>query len=89
MSMTDTIEADLKALIVDALALEDIEPKEIETEAPLFVEGLGLDSIDALELAVVLEESYGVKIDDDPDRNQVIFASVKNLADFVRENRAK
>ncbi len=89
MQMSDTIEIDLKSLIVDALALEDIEPAEIETDAPLFVEGLGLDSIDALELAVVLEESYGVKIEDDPDRNQVIFASVRNLADFVREHRVK
>ena len=89
MQTVDTIEADLKTLIVDALALEDLEPAEIETDAPLFVEGLGLDSIDALELAVVLEESYGVKIDDDPERNQVIFASVRNLADFVRQNRAK
>ncbi len=89
MQTADTIEADLKTLIIDALALEDIEPAEIESEAPLFVEGLGLDSIDALELAVVLEESYGVKIDDDPERNQVIFASVRNLADFVRQNRAK
>ena len=89
MQMLDTIESDLKSLIVDALALEDIEPAEIETDAPLFVEGLGLDSIDALELAVVLEENYGVKIDDDPERNQVIFASVRNLAEFVRQNRAK
>lgn len=89
MQTPDTIESDLKSLIVDALALEDIEPAEIETDAPLFVEGLGLDSIDALELAVVLEENYGVKIDDDPERNQVIFASVRNLAEFVRQNRAK
>ena len=89
MQTPDTIETDLKSLIVDALALEDIEPSEIETDAPLFVEGLGLDSIDALELAVVLEENYGVKIDDDPERNQVIFASVRNLAEFVRQNRAK
>jgi acyl carrier protein len=89
MQTSDTIEADLKNMIVDALALEDIDPSEIETDAPLFVEGLGLDSIDALELAVVLEESYGVKIDDDPERNQVIFASVRNLAEFVRQNRAK
>lgn len=89
MQTSDTIEADLKHMIVDALALEDIDPSEIETDAPLFVEGLGLDSIDALELAVVLEESYGVKIDDDPERNQMIFASVRNLADFVRQHRAK
>lgn len=88
MQTSDTIETDLKRMIVDALALEDIEPAEIETDAPLFVEGLGLDSIDALELAVVLEENYGVKIEDDPERNQVIFASVRNLAEFVRQNRA-
>jgi acyl carrier protein len=89
MQTTDTLEAEIKALIVDALALEDIEPAEIETEAPLFVEGLGLDSIDALELAVVLEENYGVKIEDDPEKNQVIFSSVRNLAEFVREHRVK
>jgi acyl carrier protein len=89
MATPDNLEADIKELIVDALALEDIEPAEIESEAPLFVEGLGLDSIDALELAVVLEENYGVKIEDDPERNQVIFSSVRNLADFVRENRVK
>ncbi len=88
MQTSDTIETDLKRMIVDALALEDIEPAEIESDAPLFVEGLGLDSIDALELAVVLEENYGVKIEDDPERNQVIFASVRNLAEFVRQNRA-
>jgi len=89
MQTNDTLEADIKALIVDALALEDIEPSEIETEAPLFVEGLGLDSIDALELAVVLEENYGVKIEDDPEKNQVIFSSVRNLAEFVREHRVR
>jgi len=89
MQTNDNLEADIKALIVDALALEDIEPSEIETEAPLFVEGLGLDSIDALELAVVLEENYGVKIEDDPEKNQVIFSSVRNLAEFVREHRVR
>lgn len=82
------LEGDLKALIVEALALEDIAPEEIETDAPLFVEGLGLDSIDALELAMALEERYGVTIDDDPDRNQKIFASVRSLAEFVAAERA-
>ena len=53
----EALEAELKGLIVDALALEDIEPAEIESDAPLFVEGLGLDSIDALELAMALEET--------------------------------
>jgi acyl carrier protein len=82
------LEEELKVLIVEALALEDIEPDEIETDAPLFVEGLGLDSIDALELAMALEERYGVTIDDDPERNQRIFASVTSLAAFVRDQRA-
>ncbi len=78
---------ELKILIVETLSLEEITPSEIETDASLFVEGLGLDSIDALELAMVLEERYGVTLDDDPDKNREIFASVKSLAAFVSENR--
>ena len=80
---TNGLESELKRLIVEALVLEDISPEEIESEAPLFVEGLGLDSIDALELAMALEEKFGVKIEDDPDENRRIFASVKSLAEFV------
>ncbi len=87
MQRNEGLEADLKKLIVEALVLEDIAPEEIETDAPLFVEGLGLDSIDALELAMALEERYGVKIEDDPDENRRIFASVKSLADFVSAQR--
>ncbi len=87
MQRDEGLEADLKKLIVEALVLEDIAPEEIETDAPLFVEGLGLDSIDALELAMALEERYGVKIEDDPDENRRIFASVKSLADFVSAQR--
>ncbi|MEX2207946.1 MAG: phosphopantetheine-binding protein [Myxococcota bacterium] len=88
MQRSENLEAELKQLIVEALVLEDIAPEEIETEAPLFVEGLGLDSIDALELAMALEERYGVKIEDDPDENRRIFASVRSLADFVNAQRA-
>ena len=80
---TSGLETELKSLIVEALVLEDIAPEEIESEAPLFVEGLGLDSIDALELAMALEERFGVKIEDDPDENRRIFASVRSLAEFV------
>ncbi len=87
MGAAEGLEAEIKSLIVEALDLEDVAPDEIETDAPLFVEGLGLDSIDALELAMALEEQYGVTIDDDPDRNQEIFASVKSLAHFVTEAR--
>ncbi|MDH3519000.1 MAG: phosphopantetheine-binding protein [Myxococcales bacterium] len=87
MGTTEALEQELKELIIDALALEDITPGEIDSEAALFVEGLGLDSIDALELAMALEERYEVKIGDDPEMNQRIFASVRNLAAFVEENR--
>ncbi len=87
MSKPEALYDELKILIVETLSLEEITPPEIETDAPLFVEGLGLDSIDALEIAMVLEERYGVTLDDDPDRNREIFASVKSLAAFVSENR--
>jgi acyl carrier protein len=84
-----SIHNELKDLIVDTLALEDITPAEIETDAPLFVEGLGLDSIDSLEIAMVLEERYGVTLDDDPDANRKIFDSVRSLGVFVTENRVR
>lgn len=89
MPNREALEAELKVLIVESLALEDIEPGEIDTDAALFVEGLGLDSIDALELAMALEEKYGVKIGEDPEENQRIFASVASLAVFVQENRVQ
>ncbi len=89
MPTSDALESELKDLIIESLALEDVTPADIEPEAALFVEGLGLDSIDALELAMALEERYGVKIGDDPDANQQIFASLRNLAGFVNENRAQ
>ena len=88
MASASGLEAEIKSLIVEALALEDVKPEEIDSLAPLFVEGLGLDSIDALELAMALEERYGVAIEDDPERNQQIFASVSTLAAFVADQRA-
>jgi acyl carrier protein len=88
MQAISGLESELKRLIVEALVLEDIAPEEIESEAPLFVEGLGLDSIDALELAMALEERFGVKIEDDPDENRRIFASVRSLAEFVNSQLA-
>jgi acyl carrier protein len=87
LSKCETLHDELKVLIIETLALEDVSPGEIETDAPLFVEGLGLDSIDALELAMMLEERYGVAMDDDPEKNEKIFQSVRSLASFVSENR--
>jgi len=84
----ESLELELKQLIIEALALEDVAPENIESNAALFVEGLGLDSIDALELAMALEERYGVRIGDDPELNREIFASVRNLAAYVDEHRA-
>lgn len=89
METSDTLERELKQLIIEALALEDVTPADIDPDAALFVEGLGLDSIDALELAMALEERYEVKIGDDPEKNQQIFASVRNLAAFVDEHRVQ
>lgn len=82
--MEDSLEDQLKDLIVDALALEDVDPAEINTEEALFVEGLGLDSIDALELALAIQEKFGVATSPDDERNRELFFSVKTLADFIR-----
>ncbi|HYB11991.1 MAG TPA: phosphopantetheine-binding protein [Myxococcota bacterium] len=81
------LETEIKQLIIDSLMLEDIQAEDIDSDAPLFIEGLGLDSIDALELAMALQERFGVQIHDDPDENREIFASVKSLATFVTANR--
>ncbi len=77
------LENELKHLIVDSLLLEDVKADEIDTNAPLFGEGLGLDSIDALELGMALGRRYGVKIKADDERNREIFRSVRSLATFI------
>jgi acyl carrier protein len=75
----------LKKEILNVLNREDITPEDIETEAPLFGDGLGLDSIDALELIVLLEENYGVKIED-PKEGRKIFTSVKTIAEYIQKH---
>lgn len=87
MSNTALIE-ELKSLIIEALNLEDVTPADIETNAPLFNEGLGLDSIDALELGLALKKEYGITISAESEDNKKHFASVAALADFVSANRA-
>jgi acyl carrier protein len=84
----DDLKLELKKLIIRAANLEDVEPEEIEDDQPLFVEGLGLDSIDALELSVALEADYGINISD-TDTARAAFASIETLADFVSKNRKK
>ena len=83
--MEDLIQK-LKEQIIEALNLEDMDPDEIETEEPLFGDGLGLDSIDALELIVLLEKHYGIKIEN-PKEGQKIFYSVKTLAEYITEHQ--
>ena len=80
---------DLKALLISELNLEDITPDDIDASAPLFRDGLGLDSIDALELAVVLDKKYGIKIKSSDERNKKIFSSLNALADFITNNRTR
>ena len=89
MQKLEILERELKELIVEALMLEDVAPDDIESEAPLFIEGLGLDSIDALEIAMVLEQRYGVAPDEDGEANRARFACVRSLAAYVAEARTK
>lgn len=76
----------LKEQIIDQLNLEDMTPADIDTDDPLFGEGLGLDSIDALELIVLLEKYYSIKIED-PKEGQKIFLTVRSIAEFITENK--
>lgn len=80
---------ELKALLISELNLEDITPDNIDASAPLFRDGLGLDSIDALELAVVLDKRYGIKIKSSDERNKRIFSSLNALAEFITDNRTR
>lgn len=89
MQALEQLEAEIKELIVEALVLEDLIPSDIASDQPLFVEGLGLDSIDALEIAVVLEQRYGVIVDDHAEANRERFASVRSLAHFVAKGRTR
>ena len=78
---------ELKQLVIEALDLEDIEPKDIDPQEPLFGEGLGLDSIDALELGVAIQKRYGLKIEDATEEIQESFYSIATLAAFVAARR--
>ena len=82
----DSLETEIKQLIINALDLEDIAPADIDTTAPLFGEGLGLDSIDALELGVAIKKQYGITFSAEDKENRKHFASVEALAAFVRAN---
>jgi len=80
-------ELEVAELIVEALNLEDIKAEEIELDAPLFREGLGLDSIDALEIAMAISQKYGFQLrSDDPD-NETIFSTLRQLSQHIEKNK--
>ena len=76
----------LKKEIIEVLNLEEMEIEDIETDAPLFVKGLELDSIDALELIVLLEKNYGLKIETAEEGKKILY-SVRTMAEFIKENK--
>ena len=82
-----SLENDLKQLIIDSLDLEDISVEDIDSQEALFNEGLGLDSIDALELGLAIRKKYNVRIDAEKDDVVKIFASVATLAEFIESER--
>jgi acyl carrier protein len=80
-------EKEVAELIVTSLNLEDVEPGSIDPDAPLFGSGLGLDSIDALELALEISKRYGVQLKADDKENEQIFASLRSLSGHIQEQR--
>ncbi len=87
MSLTE-LETELKGMIIETLELEDLTVADIDSNDALFNEGLGVDSIDALELGVALHNRYGIKLDADVEENRQHFASVGHLARFVSQHSA-
>ncbi len=82
----EQLKEEFKLKLIEALNLEDITPADIDSAAPLFGDGLGLDSIDALEIILVLEKAYGIRIEN-PAEAKSIFFSVDTLVEYITENR--
>ncbi|GAB2505799.1 phosphopantetheine-binding protein [Lysobacter humi (ex Lee et al. 2017)] len=88
MSTQTAAETELAELLVESLNLDGVTAADIDPEAPLFGAGLGLDSIDALELALAISKRYGFQLRSDSDENRRIFASLRSLSEHVQANRA-
>jgi len=82
----DNFILELKQQIIEVLNLEGMTPEDIDENAPLFGEGLGLDSIDALELIVLMEKNYGIKLED-PKKGKEIFTSIKTMAEYIQTHK--
>lgn len=87
--MSDDLINELKTMLIEGLRLEDVTVDDISPEMALFGGGLGLDSIDALEIGVMLDRQYGIKITSGDERNNQIFVSLSTLAEFVAANRTR
>ncbi len=85
----NSLKNEIKEVIISSLQLEDIKPENIKDEDPLFGEGLGLDSIDALELGVALKKKFGVKFSSESEESKKHFASVNALAEYISSEKAK
>lgn len=88
MNGMTAFEREVATLIVSSLELDDVAPEDIALEAPLFRDGLGLDSIDALELALAVSKRYGVHLKSNDQRDREAFASLRSLAAYISERRA-
>jgi acyl carrier protein len=88
MSEQSPAEHELAQLLVESLNLEDVTPEQIDPQAALFNDGLGLDSIDALELALAITKRYGFQLRSDSDENRRIFASLRALSAHIEQHRA-
>ena len=84
----ENLKLELKEKIIEALNLVDMTPADIEDDAPIFMEGLGLDSIDALELMLLMEKNYGIRLSN-PAEGKQVFKSINAMAEYVMANRSK
>lgn len=87
MNTPSPLEQEIKQFIIETLVLEDVSADDIDSQAPLFGEGLGLDSVDALELGVELKKRYGIRLDPKDEKTREYFSSVRSLAQFVESAR--
>jgi acyl carrier protein len=83
----DKLDDEVKRLLIETLQLEDVGPADIDAQAPVFGEGLGLDSVDALEIAVALKRRYGIQLSPNSQETRKYFASVRTLAELLMLHR--